>query len=91
MDCIATIITEIKDSFGMNWTFFIAQLLNFLIVVGLFALAARSILSRARGWEVPVWLLLAFVIPVVFPIIALIHFRKSKFVPQASPTSSEQG
>jgi len=82
------ITTEITKQFGINWPFFIAQLLNFLIVVGLFALAARSILSRGRGWEVPVWLLLAFCIPVVFPIIALIHFRKSKFTRDDSPVSS---
>ena len=80
--------SEITEQFGINWPHFFAQLLPFLLVAGLFSLAARSILIRGRGWEVPVWLLLAFFIPVVFPIIAMIHFRKSRFVPVESPGSS---
>ena len=65
----------------MNWPFFLAQLANVLIVLGLSVFAARSILLRGRGREVPLWLLLAFFIPVVFPILAMIHFRKSRFSP----------
>ncbi|MBX3740049.1 MAG: hypothetical protein KF712_03585 [Akkermansiaceae bacterium] len=57
----------------------VAQPVNFLIMLVLFALAAHAILKRGKGWEVPVWLLLSFFIPFVFPVIALIHFRKSKF------------
>lgn len=76
---IASVIAEVQESFQIYWPFFVAQIVNFLIVAGLFALAARSILIRGKGWEVPVWLILAFIIPVIFPIIALIHFRHSKF------------
>ena len=74
---IAT-ITEVSESFPFHWPFFIAQLVNFLLIAGLFVLAARAILKRGKGWEVPVWLVLSFFMPVVFPIIALIHFRKPK-------------
>jgi hypothetical protein len=76
--------SEIARTFDLSWPLLIAQ----LIPVILFILAARSILSRGRGWEVPVWLLLAFFIPVIFPIIALVHFRRSKFVPEATPTKA---
>ena len=79
--------SEITQQFGINWTFFVAQVVSVMIVVGLFVLAARAILSRARGWEVPVWLLLSFFIPIVLPIIALIHFRESKaFLPNSPQT-----
>lgn len=81
---IAYALAEIQDSFQISWPFFAAQLVNVVVVLGLFALAARSILIRGKGWEVPVWLILAFFIPVIFPIIALIHFRQSKF-----PATSE--
>ena len=81
---IASTVTSIHESFQASWPFFVAQLVNFLIIAGLFVLAARSILMRGRGWEVPVWLILAFIIPVIFPIIALIHFRQSKFQPPAT-------
>ena len=80
---IASVATEIQESFQIRWSTFLAQLAPVLVVLGLFALAARSILIRGKGWEVPVWLILAFFIPVIFPIIALIHFRQSKF-PAAS-------
>jgi hypothetical protein len=82
---MADVTTEITKQFGINWPHFIAQLLPVLFVAGLFCLAARSILIRGRGWEVPVWLLLAFFIPVVFPIIAMIHFRRSRFVRPPMP------
>lgn len=71
-------LTEITQQFGISWPLLVAQVVNFLILAGLFALAARAILTRGRGWEVPVWLVLSFFIPIVFPIIALIHFRHSK-------------
>ncbi len=74
------IIAAVTEEFSANWPFFVAQVLNFLVVVGLFALAARVILKRGRGWEVPVWLVLSFVIPVIVPIIALIHFRRPKVI-----------
>jgi hypothetical protein len=74
--------SEIARTFDLSWPLIIAQ----LIPIILFVLAARSILSRGRGWEVPVWLLLAFFIPVIFPIIALVQFRRSKFVAEAAPT-----
>ena len=85
----ASALTEIQDSFQISWPFFVAQLVNVVVVLGLFALAARSILIRGKGWEVPVWLILAFFIPVIFPIIALIHFRQSKFpvTSEAKPTA----
>ncbi len=57
----------------------VAQAVNFLIVFLLFALAANAILKRGKGWEIPVWLVLSLLMPVIFPVIALIHFRKSKF------------
>lgn len=76
---ITSVTNEIQESSRIGWPFLVAQIGNFLIVVGLFALAARSILIRGKGWEVPVWLILALTIPVIFPIIALIHFRRSKF------------
>ena len=81
-------VSEINETFHLNWTFFIAQLVNALIVVGLFALAARAILIRGKGWEVPVWIVLSLFIPVIMPIIALIHFRKSKETPKLSSTAS---
>ena len=71
-------LSEITESFGINWPFFLAQLLPIAVVFGLFVLAARAILMRGRGWEVPVWLLLSLFIPVIFPICALVYFRKSK-------------
>ena len=84
MSITASTIEEIQGTFQLNWPYLIAQLVPLVMVAGLFILAARSILARGRGWEVPVWLLLAFFIPVVFPILALIHFRKSKFSSEAS-------
>ncbi len=75
---MSDVATEITSTFKVNWALFAAQLAPVLLAFGLFVLAARSILMRGKGWEVPVWLLLAFFIPVVFPILALIHFRKSK-------------
>ena len=72
-------ISNITQNFGIDWHMLVAQSINALIVIGLFALAARVILIRGKGWEVPVWLVLSFIIPVIFPIIALIHFRQSKF------------
>ena len=69
-----------------NGPLFIAQAVNVLIVLGLFTFAARAILKRGRGWEVPLWLLLAFFIPVIFPVLALIHFRKSRFDSAPSPS-----
>ncbi|NWK57657.1 hypothetical protein HW115_18715 [Verrucomicrobiaceae bacterium N1E253] len=72
-------ISTITQEFGIQWPLLVAQIINALIVFGLFALAARVILLRGRGWEVPVWLVLSFIIPVIFPVLALIHFRKSKF------------
>lgn len=71
-------MNEITSEFGINASFFVAQVVNALIIIGSFALAAKAILTRGKGWEVPVWLILSFLIPVIFPIIALIHFRKSK-------------
>ena len=68
---------EIATDFQVNWLSFAAQLVPFLLMIALFAVAARSILMRGKGWEVPVWLLLAFFIPIVFPVLAIIHFRKS--------------
>ena len=70
----ATITQEIN----IDWSFFVVQALNIVVVFGLFALAARAILLRGKGWEVPLWLILSFFIPVVFPILAMITFRKSK-------------
>ncbi len=61
---------------GTSWPLFVSQLINIGIVVALFVWAARWILRKGRGWEVPVWLLLALVIPVVFPIAAIIFFRR---------------
>lgn len=72
------IIAQITEEFGINWQFFVAQLVNLAIFLGLFMLAARVILKRGEGWEVPVWLVLAFFIPIIFPILALIHFRKPR-------------
>ena len=71
-------IAKITEEFGLNWHMFIAQLINVAILLGLFILAARVILKRGSGWEVPVWLVLSFFIPLVFPILALIHFRKPR-------------
>ncbi len=71
---------EITQHLGVHWPFFLAQAVNSLIIIGPFVLAARAILSKGRGWEVPVWLILSFCIPIVFPVLALIHFRKSKVV-----------
>lgn len=75
---MSDVANEIISTFKVDWAFFAMQLAPVLMVFGLFVLAGRSILIRGKGWEVPVWLLLAFFLPVVFPILALIHFRKSK-------------
>ena len=75
---MSDVANEIISTFNVDWTVFAVQLVPMLLAFGLFVLAARSILIRGKGWEVPVWLLLAFILPVVFPILALIHFRKSK-------------
>jgi hypothetical protein len=81
----------IQSTFHVHWPVFFAQLAPWVIMAGLFALAARSILLRGRGWEVPVWLLLTFFIPVIFPILAMIHFRNSKFSQSASTRSADAG
>ena len=85
------LVNELTTQFGITWPLFLAQVLNAVLVFGLFVLAARVILTRGRGWDVPIWLVLAFFIPVVFPIIAMIHFRKSKAAISASPESPIQG
>ena len=71
-------LNEITKTFGINWPYFLVQLFPFVIAFSLFVLAARAILLRGRGWEVPVWLLLSLFIPVIFPICAMVYFRKSK-------------
>ena len=71
-------IAQLTEEFGLNWQIFVAQLVNITILLGLFILAARVILKRGSGWEIPVWLVLSFFIPLVFPILALIHFRKPR-------------
>jgi hypothetical protein len=76
------ILFSTTEQLGPNWAFFVAQLLNFAIIVAalvLFVRAAQAILSRGQGLEVPVWLFLSFLIPVVFPILALKYFRAAKF------------
>ena len=70
--------TQIIEEFGISWPLFLAQIINFLIVILLFILATRSILARGKGTEVPIWIFLSLIIPIVLPIIALIHFRKNK-------------
>lgn len=65
----------LTQEFGISWPLFIAQLVNIVVFLWLFIWAARWILKEGRGWEVPVWLLLAFFIPVILPILAIIHFR----------------
>lgn len=77
----ADILLEMKENFGPNWTYLLAQLAPFLIAGLLFVLASNAILRRGRGWEVPVWLLLSLFVPVIFPILAMIHFRKRKSPP----------
>lgn len=47
-------IAEIQDPFEISWPLFVAQIVNLLVVVGLFALAAISIMNRGKGWEVSV-------------------------------------
>ena len=71
-------IAQITEEFGLNWPMFVAQLVNITILLGLFILAARVILKQGSGWEVPVWLVLSFLIPLAFPVLALIHFRKPR-------------
>ena len=72
-------IENTVQEFSANWYLLLAQVINFIIILGLFILAARLILIRGKGWEVPIWLILAFFIPVICPIIAIINFRKSKY------------
>ena len=79
MNTNETLPNSIVTDFQVNGPLFAASLINLALILGLFVLAARSILLRGKGWEVPVWLLLSFFIPIIFPILALIHFRKSKF------------
>lgn len=74
------LLASTTQEFGISWPLLVFQLLNISALVALFVMAARAILKRGQGWEVPVWLLLSFCIPIVFPILALIHFRKSKFL-----------
>ena len=70
-----TTAESLTKTFSIQWPFFAAQLVNLLVVLGLFFLAARIILKRGSGLEVPIWLFISFVIPVVMPIIALFYFR----------------
>ena len=86
MNLLADMLTEIQSTFRPNWAMVISQLLGFLFVAGLFSWAASLILSRESGLKMLVWLLLAVCIPVVFPIIAIIHFRRSANQPELSGT-----
>lgn len=52
-----------------------AQIASFTAAV-LFLWAAFWILRRGRGWQVFLWLLLALLIPIVVPIIAILYFRR---------------
>jgi len=69
---------EIIRSFPLNGPFFVAQLLNFVGGVGLYVFSARLILQRAKGLEVPIWLLVTLVVPVIMPIIAFVYFWKQR-------------
>lgn len=86
MSVLADILTEIQGTFRPNWAIVIVQLLSFLCVAGLFSWAASLILSRESGLRMLMWLLLAFCIPVVFPIVTIIHFRRSGYQPELSGT-----
>ena len=74
------LINDLNTYFDISWSLLLAQ----AFVLGLFILAARAIVTRGRGLEVPVWLVLAFFIPVIFPSLALIHFRSSRSPKSAS-------
>ena len=70
---------ELTQEFGVTPMMLAFQIINLLILLLPFILAVRAILVRGKGLEIPVWIFFCFIIPVIFPIIALIHFRKSKF------------
>ena len=89
MSGLADILTEIQSTFRPNWAIVIVQLLSFLCVAGLFSWAASLILSRERGLRMLMWLLLAFCSTVVFPIVTVIHFRRSRYQPVLSGTGAE--
>lgn len=72
-------IASITQESSIHWPILIVQIVNLLVVIGLYLLSAKSILAKGKGWEVPAWLVLCFCVPVVLPVIALIHFRTTRF------------
>jgi len=69
---------EITRNIPLNWPFFVAQLLNWMIVVGLYLFSARLIFRRGKGLEVPIWLLVTLVVPIIMPLMELFYFWKRK-------------
>ena len=77
MNTLST-VTTLTEEFGYSWYMIAAQLVNLLVIIVPFILATIAILKKGSGLEKPTWIFLCFVVPIIFPIIALIHFRKSK-------------
>lgn len=69
---------DLVEIFSLKSSIFAAQLVNLLVLILLFFLAARAIVRYGKGKEVPIWLVLSFFVPVVVPIIALLCFRSSR-------------
>ena len=76
-------VAELSNEVGLNSAFLIAQIINSVIVIALAFFAIRRILKNGKGVEVPVWITLSILIPVILPICALIHFRDKP----SSPTN----
>ncbi len=76
-------VAELSNQFGLNSAFLIAQIINSVILIALAFFAIRRILKNGKGVEVPVWITLSILIPVILPICALINFRDKP----SSPTN----
>ena len=74
---MTSIIAQTSE-FGVNSTFFIFQTINFLIVAAYFcllAIAVVTVVRKGNGAEVPLWILTAFLVPIIGSIAALYYYK----------------
>ncbi|MBK1833186.1 hypothetical protein [Roseibacillus ishigakijimensis] len=80
---------------GFRWPFFLAQVLNVLIIVFWVwstIAAVRRVLCEGEGSEVPLWMLVIFLCPILGAVAALLYFRRRNTASKPNAQSeSEEG
>lgn len=66
--------------FGISWFTFVVQVMNFSLIIAYLLTLVYAVLrvaKRGKGVEVPIWIIVIAVIPLLGVVGALSHYSKS--------------